>query len=105
MWHKVKEEKLAKRRKRRSQKSFDVRLAKDLRAKRIVFLRELSEMVSNAVGVRVRCVFDGREVVVPKPKKGKVDRKTGHIAGYQEDPPADHETRQAVALHDDSLPI
>lgn len=71
------------RRKRRSQKSFDIRLAKDLRAERVAFLRKLSEMVSNAVGVRIRCIFDGREVVVPKPtakKKGKVARRVAHVA-------------------------
>jgi hypothetical protein len=85
---------MAKRRKRRSQKSFDVRLAKDLRAKRIVFLRELSEMVSNAIGIRIRCSFAGGDVVVPqptKPKRGKVARRTAHVAGYQEDPKPEHE--------------
>jgi hypothetical protein len=74
---------MAKRRKRRSQKSFDLRLAKELRAKRISFLRELSEMVSNAVGIHIRCSFAGGDVVIPKPKKsGKVERKVGHVAGY-----------------------
>jgi hypothetical protein len=78
------------RRKRRSQKSFDIRLAKDLRAERVAFLRKLSEMVSNAVGVRIRCVFAGGDVVVPKPtkpKRGKVERRVAHVAGYQDEPP------------------
>lgn len=90
----------AKRRKRRSQKSFDLRLAKDLRAKRVVFLRELSEMVSNAVGIRIRCSFAGGEIVAPrpKPKKGKVERKVAHVAGYHVDPPADYAA--AVATPD-----
>jgi len=99
---------MAKRRKRRSQKSFDIRLAKDLRAKRIVFLRELSEMVSNAVGVRIRCVFAGGEVVVPKPtakRKGKVDRKTGHVAGYGQEPPVDHELKSASELPHEHIPF
>jgi len=80
---------MAKRRKRRSQKSFDLRLAKDLRAKRIVFLRELSEMVSNAVGVRIRCSFAGGDVIVPPApggaRKGKADRPTAHLAGTGRD--------------------
>lgn len=84
---------MAKRRKRRSQKSFDIRLAKDLRAKRISFLRELSEMVSNAVGIRIRCSFAGGDVIVPKPtkpKRGKVTRKVAHVAGYgADDAPAE----------------
>jgi hypothetical protein len=87
---------MAKRKKRRSQKSFDVRLAKDLRAKRIVFLRELSEMVSNAIGIRIRCSFAGGDVVVPKPKRGKVVRRVAHVAGYQEEPKPEHEARDAA---------
>lgn len=84
---------MAKRRKRRSQKSFDLRLAKDLRARRVSFLRELSEMVSNAVGIRIRCSFAGGEIVVPKPKapkRGKVTRRVAHVAGYAEEPEAKH---------------
>jgi hypothetical protein len=80
-------------RKRRSQKSFDLRLAKDLRAKRVAFLRELSEMVSNAVGIRIRCSFAGGDVVVPKPTKPKgkkPSRRVAHVAGYQEEPLAQH---------------
>ena len=99
---------MAKRRKRRSQKSFDVRLAKDLRAKRLTFLRELSEMVSNAVSIRIRCSFAGGDVVttVPtKPKRGKVERKVAHVGGYGQEPPVDHEMLSVARLHDDSLPI
>ena len=95
---------MAKRRKRRSQKSFDIRLAKDLRAKRIVFLRELSEMVSNAVGVRIRCVFAGGEVVVPKPTKGgKVTRRVAHPAGTGRDltPEFDVPEPRSDKLNDD----
>jgi hypothetical protein len=84
-------------RKRRSQKSFDLRLAKELRAKRLTFLRELSEMVSNAVGVRIRCVFAGGDIVVPKPpKKRKVQRRTAHVAGFQHDPKPEHLEPDAV---------
>ena len=86
---------MAKRKKRRSQKSFDLRLAKDLRAKRVVFLRELSEMVSNAVGIRIRCSFAGGEVVAPKPRRGKVTRRVAHVAGYQEEPKPEHEAAPA----------
>jgi hypothetical protein len=75
------------RRKRRSQKSFDTRLVKELRTKRITFLRELSELVSNAVGIRIRCSFAGGDVVVPTPpkRKGKVKRATAHLGGTGKD--------------------
>ena len=96
---------MAKRRKRRSQKSFDARLVKDLRARRIAFLRELSEMVSNAIGVRVRVVFDGREVVMPKPpakpKRGSVDRRTAHVAGYGDDAHTPGEVAHGKLPNDD----
>lgn len=83
---------MAKRRKRRSQKSFDERLMKDIRAKRIAFLRDLSEMVSNAAGVKIRCAIVGGEVITPQPpkRKGKVQRRTAHIAGYQHEPRKEH---------------
>jgi hypothetical protein len=98
---------MAKRRKRRSQAAFDQRLMKDIRAKRVAFLRELSEMVSNAVGVRIRCSIVGGDVVVPKPtkpKRKKPTRRVAHVAGYQEEPLAQHlEPDQQPELPDDGV--
>lgn len=99
---------MAKRRKRRSQKDLTARVMKDIRQKRHAFLRQVSEMLSDTLGFRVKVTVDFREPKEPTPRKprgGKVDRKTGHVAGYGQEPPADHELKSASELPQEGIPF
>lgn len=97
---------MAKRRKRRSSADLTARAMKDIRILHREHLREISAILTNVLGfpVKVTPVRAAEVLRLPKAKKkGKVTRRIAHVAGYQEEPPAGHEPRQASDPSDDGV--
>jgi len=84
---------MAKRRKRRSAAVLTERAMKDIRTLHREHLREISAILTNVLGfpVRVSPVRAAEVLRPPKKKRGKITRRTAHVAGYHDDPKPEHE--------------
>jgi len=86
---------MAKRRKRRSAAVLTERAMKDIRVLHREHLREISAILTNVLGfpVKVSPVRAAEVLTPPRKKRGKVKRRVAHVAGYQEEPKPEHESR------------
>lgn len=84
-------------RKRRSSAALSERALKDIRKLHRAHLREISAILTNALGFPVRVSLVPTPIVDEKPRKrrSRVSRQIGEIAGYGESP--------LPALNDDPL--
>jgi hypothetical protein len=97
---------MAKRRKRRSSAVLTERAMKDIRNLHREHLKEISAILTNVLGfpVKVSPVRATEVLRLPRKKKGgKVTRRVAHVAGYQEEPPPDHEAASGAAVHEDPV--
>jgi hypothetical protein len=104
---------MPKRRKRRSAAALDSRVLKAIRSLHRAHLKEISAVLSNALGfaVTVRPVRAPEVLQIPRSVRGKkrggagVDRHVAHVAGFGRDLPADLEPRAAPALPIDEVDL
>ncbi len=90
---------MAKRRKRRSQAILTERAMKDIRNRNLhrEHLRQISTILTNTLGFPVKVsLVRAPEVSERKKKRGKVERKTAHVAGYHDDPPPQYEGKDQL---------